>query len=344
MVTRIQSVHFDASQQLVEFVEKKVAKLEKLCEGATSLEVAMKLIKPETSNNKEVALRLSTGNGELFASKTSDTFDTVKEATEKIAKLKPSFMSVTYGAGGGTSEYTVSVAKNIKDNCGVDTIAHLTCINSNKDDIQHRLEALKNAGIENILALRGDITPENKDKINFDYRYASELVEDIKKYGAVGIEICLLDRLTPALLVDRGICPTCFDKENGGVLYGDGEDKLIYKDDRVECFLAGNPRAEGHAIISSVKHYKDMSELPAELCAYVFCLAQRLMRGIKETYGCESVYLCTMCDGPMNHFHLQLIPRYSFEKRGSTNFVKPRSEYLCNSQKLEKLRKILNFV
>ena len=75
MVTRIQSVHFDASQQLVEFVEKKVAKLEKLCEGATSLEVAMKLIKPETSNNKEVALSLSTGNGELFASKTSDTFE-----------------------------------------------------------------------------------------------------------------------------------------------------------------------------------------------------------------------------------------------------------------------------
>ena len=120
---------------------------------------------------------------EVFPPKTSDTFDTVKEATEKIAKLKPSFMSVTYGAGGGTSEYTVSVAKNIKDNCGVDTIAHLTCINSNKDDIQHRLEALKNAGIENILALRGDITPENKDKINFDYHYASELVEDIKKYG-----------------------------------------------------------------------------------------------------------------------------------------------------------------
>ena len=75
MVTRIQSVHFDASQQLVEFVEKKVAKLEKFCEGATSLEVAMKLIKPETANNKEVALRLATGNGEVFASKTSNTFE-----------------------------------------------------------------------------------------------------------------------------------------------------------------------------------------------------------------------------------------------------------------------------
>ena len=73
MVTRIQSVHFDASQQLMEFVEKKVAKLEKLCEGATSLEVTMKLVKPETANNKEVALRLATGNGDIFASKTCDT-------------------------------------------------------------------------------------------------------------------------------------------------------------------------------------------------------------------------------------------------------------------------------
>ena len=91
METRIQAVHFDASQQLVEFVEKKVAKLEKLCEGATALDVNMKLIKPETAMNKEVALRLSTGHGELFASKTSDTFedallgaiDAVKTQAEK---------------------------------------------------------------------------------------------------------------------------------------------------------------------------------------------------------------------------------------------------------------------
>ena len=75
METRIQAVHFDASQQLVEFVEKKVAKFEKLCEGATALDVNKKLIKPETAMIKEVALRLSTGNGELFASKVSDTFE-----------------------------------------------------------------------------------------------------------------------------------------------------------------------------------------------------------------------------------------------------------------------------
>ncbi len=75
MVTRVQTIHFDASTQLMEFVEKKVAKLEKLCEGATSLEVAMKLIKPETAMNKEVSLRLSSGCGDLFASKVSDTFE-----------------------------------------------------------------------------------------------------------------------------------------------------------------------------------------------------------------------------------------------------------------------------
>ena len=75
METRIQSVHFDATQQLLEFVEKKVVKLEKLCEGATVLDVNMKLIKPEMAMNKEVALRLSTGNGELFAAKVSDTFE-----------------------------------------------------------------------------------------------------------------------------------------------------------------------------------------------------------------------------------------------------------------------------
>lgn len=75
MVTRVQTIHFDASKQLLEFVEKKVAKLEKLCEDATSLEVAMKLIKPETAMNKEVSLRLSAAGGEMFSSKVCDTFE-----------------------------------------------------------------------------------------------------------------------------------------------------------------------------------------------------------------------------------------------------------------------------
>lgn len=75
METRIQSIHFDASAQLLEFVEKKIAKIGKLCDDATSLEVSMKLIKPETAMNKEVALRLASASGDMFASKISDTFE-----------------------------------------------------------------------------------------------------------------------------------------------------------------------------------------------------------------------------------------------------------------------------
>jgi len=66
---------------------------------------------------------------EVFPPKTSDKFETVQGATEKIAELKPSFMSVTYGAGGGTSEFTLSIAKNIQEKYGVPTLAHLTCVN-----------------------------------------------------------------------------------------------------------------------------------------------------------------------------------------------------------------------
>ena len=152
------------------------------------------------------------------------------------------------------------------------------------------------------------------------------------------IELIKSGTVTSADLTDSGICPTCFDKENGHVLYGDNKDKIIYEDDKYECFLVANPRAEGHAAIVTKKHFKDMMEIDDKTCTEVFLLAKRMMNIIKEVYNSESVYLCTMCDGPMNHFHLQLIPRYSFEKRGSKNFVKPRSEYKENKEKLEQLR------
>ena len=140
-------------------------------------------------------------------------------------------------------------------------------------------------------------------------------------------------------IVDSGICPTCFDRENDHVLYGDTKDKMIYEDDYFECFLVGNPRAEGHTAISTKKHFKDMTEIDNETCTKIYLLAKKLMIILKETYKSESVYLCTMCDGPMNHFHVQLMPRYSFEKRGSKNFVKPRGEYKENKEKLEELRR-----
>lgn len=119
---------------------------------------------------------------EVFPPKTDSAFDTVKHATEEIAKLHPSFMSVTYGAGGGTSRYTLDIAKNIKDSYGVPTLAHLTCVSSTKETVRERICDIKAAGIENIMALRGDLTPElaESDRSKWDYRYAIDLVRDIK--------------------------------------------------------------------------------------------------------------------------------------------------------------------
>lgn len=99
---------------------------------------------------------------------------------------------------------------------------------------------------------------------------------------------------------------------------------MIFENDKFECFFVGNPRADGHVAISTKKHFKDMMEIDDETCKEIFLIAKKLMNLLKETYNAESVYLCTMCDGPMNHFHIQLIPRYSFEKRGSKKFCKAK--------------------
>ena len=78
--------------------------------------------------------------------------------------------------------------------------------------------------------------------------------------------------------------------------------------------------------------------MPDELAAVLAKASSRMMRVIREVYGCDRVYLCSMCDGPANHCHLQLIPRYAEEERGSANFVKPRRAYLHDQAKLDRLR------
>lgn len=119
---------------------------------------------------------------EVFPPKTSDTFESVRTVTESIAALHPSYMSVTYGAGGGTSAYTVSIAKNLQDTFGVPTLAHLSCVSSTRAQIKEQLARLQAAGLTNILALRGDI-PEGLDKDNLEYRYAAQLIADIRAAG-----------------------------------------------------------------------------------------------------------------------------------------------------------------
>ncbi len=123
---------------------------------------------------------------EVFPPKQDSAFDSVKKATEEIAKLRPAFVSVTYGAGGGTSQYTLDIAKNIKDSYGVSTLAHLTCVSSTKETVHRKIEEIKAAGIENIMALRGDI-PADMDlshQESWAYRHAIDLIRELKESGA----------------------------------------------------------------------------------------------------------------------------------------------------------------
>ena len=123
---------------------------------------------------------------EVFPPKTDTSFESVKNATEQIAQLQPSFMSVTYGAGGGTSRYTLEIAKNIKEHYGVPTLAHLTCVSSTKETVAKKIAELKEAGIENVMALRGDLTPElaASDRSLWPYRHAVDLVRELRESGA----------------------------------------------------------------------------------------------------------------------------------------------------------------
>ncbi|MBO4252226.1 MAG: methylenetetrahydrofolate reductase [NAD(P)H] [Clostridia bacterium] len=135
----------------------------------------------EILNRKELSLSF-----EVFPPKSEDVFDVVKNATEKIAALKPSFVSVTYGAGGGTSKYTLEIAENIKRAYGVETLAHLTCVSSDKNTVKERIKDMIDSGIENVMALRGDI-PEDKindDRSRWDYKHAVDLIREIKNSGA----------------------------------------------------------------------------------------------------------------------------------------------------------------
>ena len=123
---------------------------------------------------------------EVFPPKTDTAFDSVKHATEEIAKLRPSFMSVTYGAGGGTSQYTLDIARNIKETYGVPTLAHLTCVSSTRTTVREKIELMKAAGIENVMALRGDIPADrmDEDRSLWHYRHAVELVRELKAADA----------------------------------------------------------------------------------------------------------------------------------------------------------------
>lgn len=120
---------------------------------------------------------------EVFPPKTNAGYTSVEHAVDEIAALDPAFISVTYGAGGGTSKNTVKIASHIQDDMHVTSLAHLTCASSTKAEVQQVVEAMKAHGIENVLALRGDLPKEGQPADGERYRYACELVEALKKEG-----------------------------------------------------------------------------------------------------------------------------------------------------------------
>lgn len=123
---------------------------------------------------------------EIFPPKKTSGIETIYSTIEELSDLKPDYISVTYGAGGNPADTsTRDIASLIKNRYGIEAMAHLTCVNNTKAEVTAVLDSFKEAGIENILALRGDINPDIPPKT--DFRYASELVSFIKEQGDFGV-------------------------------------------------------------------------------------------------------------------------------------------------------------
>jgi diadenosine tetraphosphate (Ap4A) HIT family hydrolase len=122
-------------------------------------------------------------------------------------------------------------------------------------------------------------------------------------------------------LRQQGVCYQCHDDATGEVF---GKQAVIVEDDRFKVLLDSYPRMLGHTIVVYKPHREDISELAAEESAAVFQLCVRVVNAIKQALGAEKVYLNTMCDGAINHLHVQLLPRYPGDPLGSRRFVAPR--------------------
>ena len=141
----------------------------------------MKVIDVINSENPTISM-------EVFPPKQEAKYASIEKATEKIAALKPGFMSVTYGAGGGTSDFTVSIATNLEKKYNIPVLAHLSCISSTKEGVRSQLQLMKDQGIKNVLALRGDIPEDAEPNAEWQYHYATELVREIKEFDP---DICI---------------------------------------------------------------------------------------------------------------------------------------------------------
>lgn len=129
----------------------------------------------EMFNNKKPVFSL-----EIFPPKKKANIDTIYNTVAELAVCKPDFISVTYGAGGNMADNsTCEIASNIKKNYGIEGVAHLTCVNSSKDDVKEMISRFHQANIKNVLALRGDIVPDQPEK--HDFKHANELAIEIQR-------------------------------------------------------------------------------------------------------------------------------------------------------------------
>src|SRR5437773_6485761 len=136
----------------------------------------------------------------------------------------------------------------------------------------------------------------------------------------------------------NGICYACHDLETGE-LFRDQE--VVFEDSHFRVALDLNPRMRGHTIILYKPHREDLSELTGEEAGRVFAFCVLVTRAIKEGLGAEKVYVNTMCDGGINHFHLQLFPRYPGDPIGSQRFIAPRGPVVDGADTARRIREAL---
>ncbi len=129
-------------------------------------------------------------------------------------------------------------------------------------------------------------------------------------------------------LRQQGVCYVCHDLQTGEIF---GAQSLIYEDADFRVVLELHPRMVGHTIVLYKPHREDVSELTDDETARIFQMCVRVIQAIKQALGAEKVYLVTMCDGPINHLHIQLLPRYPGEPIGSRRLVYPR-DTLTNAE------------
>ena len=138
---------------------------------------------PELFSQKKPVFSL-----EIFPPKKKANIDTIYDTVAKLAECNPDFISVTYGAGGNLADNsTCEIASNIKKKYGIETAAHLTCVNSTREDVKEMIGRFQAADIRNVLALRGDIVPDQE--IKKDFEHANELAIEIQRKCNDDIEI-----------------------------------------------------------------------------------------------------------------------------------------------------------